>query len=183
MNCYGDLNIVSLEELKNLGDEEYNKAKNYGIKQNSIAIAKGHRLLLTPSAYELVFTSSKLQKKSFPFKCVVAANVAFANDTNFIKVLIEKGYTYRGILRLIDFIYKVEKANDNAEKLDIKEEIEIGKRYIRNIRNIMKTQFGITDFKLISNKLIQIAVFEKDLYLSLQKEKETGEGAKKPYQR
>ena len=180
---------TSVADVQNLSNEEYQLAKQIAQREhnryyngsNSIyfVASNGHddrnNILWAKRAKELAFISQKNNHFSYAAKCVAASSMAFnCDDEKFINNLINSTpYSFNNICYLANFIEKMKKLSDTLDEMDL-EDLKLSGtnlKHINYIRHIMKGIYGVDDYQLIANKLIEIAAKQQDMFMSIYKKK------------
>ena len=153
---YLDAMIITEKEyqiLKNISNEirkETEENFNNTINQNKIII---HHI-------EKSIRESKLNNNYILAKEIIISNILIPNDIDIIDLLNRSGYTYDSLKNIIRFrtliknIVLSDKEFNNEERKKYKEY----KEEVKNIINIFKENYNITDQTIILNRICELLI-------------------------
>ena len=174
--------VVTKDELLTLSKEDIELAKKDGSYHSRYLRSnfQGGSLIevLAQRSRELAFLGHKYRDKSDTFKALLAANIVFADDEKFIRVLLSKNVNYYQLFSYARAVKSIKKITAIAKELDT-DEIKIASRKINRLCSIIKNYYGIKDYNLILAKIAEITAFRRDLYKKLEDEQFESEKTKK----
>lgn len=153
---YLDAMIITEKEYQILKNTSYSIKKetdetfNDSINQYNIII---HHI-------EKSIRQSKLINNSILAKEIIIANILLPNDIDIIDLLNKSGYTYEFLKNIIKFrsLIKNIVSSDTEFNKENKKRYEEYKEEIKNIINIFKENYNITDQTIILNRICELIV-------------------------
>ena len=172
-----EFDVVSKEGYKEISEQDYNTAKmlaevEYNKMFKPYYIFQSQKISalydnITQIIKDRIFMNSKYSEYDYVFKTLVANNIAFNNDENFIAILVNAGYSYGNLVLLVEYFQKLSELYSTIDDLNLTN-LKIASNelnHIKRIRKLMQKYYRISDYQLIANKITEIVVFKKDLYL------------------
>jgi len=119
---------------------------------------------------EIAFLGLKYKNESNAFKELLATNIAYNDDSRLIGYLLSSGYDYDTLSSYASLIGKTKQVYFLIKRLGLKpnEDLFISNKKLASICLWFKRYFGFDDYNLALAKIIDLAVFKKELYLELQ---------------
>ena len=160
--------VVTKEDLAGLSSEEIEFAKKEG-RYHAVYLRNYYNSdilseILTPRAREVAFLGHKYRHQSDVVKELLAANIVFPNDEQFIKILLSRDINYYQLINYARAISSTKKVALYAKNLEADDNVRVISRKLNGLCNLVKSHTGIKDFNLILTKINEIVLFQKDLY-------------------
>lgn len=161
--------VITKEDLEQISEEEYNniklicEAKNKADERMTF-YTNNYKL---QNAYEFAFRSKEFTNEAYYKKILIVSNLVYQSNDNIINILLSKDITYKKLSKTISRISRIKEALVEDET-DLDENITISYKNLNTICNIIRRFYSFDDYNLIVAKLVEIVVFDKELYLSLE---------------
>ena len=159
-------NVLTIDEFKKVSQNQYNSA----IKEALNILDKVY-LRAKYSLYDMVDEYKRIEiseidnvNESKAYKEIIKSNIIFYNSNIIIKELLQENVTYDVLEHILNRITHLKALSNDELK-----ENRLNALFIK-ICEGFKKYTNNAKYEIIINKLVQIIVFEKDLYLNLENE-------------
>ena len=169
--------ILTKEEIENISQEKLEYIKEAASKTlNKINYKRQRGLTFKGSnevfsmqnrARELVFISD-YKDEDFITKTLITSNVIYPNSKTIIDILLSKNITYDILNKNISKLKSLKQLALLKDSLPDIDSITITDKNLNTICRIIERYFSCDNYNLIIAKLVQIVVYEKELFTELE---------------
>jgi len=165
--------VITKEDLELLNEKEYEEIRLICEAKVKRTQDKAYKVVsvsdnMQTKAYDFAFRDEKFTNMPYFKKILIATNVVYFNNETFINILLSKNITYKILFKTVSKIKLIKELALMKDEYELDESTTISNKNLNAICSLIRKFYSYDDPNLIVAKLVEIVVFQKELYLTLE---------------